>query len=207
MRLTRITAGLLGAALLVGACGRGGGSASERKVPFQNVTQDGEVSIEVTGAKQATFKKPSTLQILTADGPDDVDVMVVGTSQGVDAGDNVTLEAFVQLTSYKGNGKYTAGATNETKPTKLANSAYVQYVRRPPGGEVEVVRYDLVRKACDFVIEKDGSKGSAHCRGLASNNGDEVVLRMKWNATGPRTPISTTTTTTTPSGAPSSSTP
>lgn len=176
-------------ALLLAGCGGGGSDADEDT--YSNVTQAATVTVDTDGAKKLRFDGSTELQILEADGPGQLSVLVIGTDKPVDVGDHATVEAFVQLMDYDGDGKYVAGGS-ETAPQKLVNNAYVQYVRRPPDGPVEVVRYDLVRKPCTFEIKKDGSEGSADCKGLATHTGDEITLRMKWKGTGRRVVVPTT---------------
>lgn len=175
--------------VVLGGCGGDGDDSSSEGPAVENVTQEAKVSIKVTGSRMLEFEGTTVLRILKAKGPGDVNVLVVGTDKGVEVGDGATMEAYVQLTNFGANGSYVAPATSGSSPSKLENSAYVQYVRRPPSGDADVIRWDLVRKECRFEIKKEGSEGSASCPALESNAGDQVELRMEWKGSGKRVPV------------------
>lgn len=188
-RLTLVA--LLVASFAAGACGRGDGGDSGIPV-LENVNQAADLHLSVSGAKSARFEGGFDLHILTADSPGEDAVLVVGTAGPLKISDDTTIEAFVQITNYAGNGTYTAPPAKGEK-VSFSNNAYVQFVTMDAAGVPGLSRYDIVRETCRFEVKRQGSEGSARCAALESDTGGRVALRMTWKASGERRPITTTT--------------
>lgn len=182
-------------ALAVAACG---GGQPEPKNEF--FSQPARFAVEVHGHRTATFNGEWRLVVLRNDGPEDYRLLVMGTDTPIEA-PGWTIEAFVELVDFKGEGRYQALPPIGAGQELLVNHAYVQIVERGAAGSPEAFRYERVVKPCRFQISREGAKGSAVCDGLAADQEGKLVvtLRMSWEGFGPRREI---TPEPTPSGSP-----
>ncbi len=149
-------------------------------------SQAARFTVEVRGHRNVSFDGEWRLVVLRNEGAAGIQLLVVGTDTPIETPE-WTIEAFVELVDFRGDGTYEARPPTGAGQQQLVNDAYAQIVQRMPSGMPEAFRYDRVVKPCRFRIETEGRKGSAVCDGLAADEGASllVTLEMSWEGHGP----------------------
>jgi hypothetical protein len=194
--MRRLAACLLGAVLVAG-CGSGEDEAVvDDRGQVSNRTVDRQLTVKITGARQADFTGTVKMQIVSREGGGKFRETSVATALPTDLiplVDGKRLKAQIGVVGfYEGDGRYTLPAGLGIKPTtgptvageiqggKAASLAEATFIDLgPPANEI---RFNYTLEPCRVRLEDGAGTGEATCPALAAVNGEKVAMTMRWAA-------------------------